>query len=101
MPQQFRKIFKTGKIRAHVARRADGLFLIRCQINKVRITATSRTLEVCKERFIEKLSLLSSQPIIIQERETKQKHTALFIPYMEKWLESSKKTLRIKITYKR
>ena len=60
MPQQFRKIFKTGKVRAHVARRADGLFLIRCQINKVRITATSRTLEVCKERFIEKLSLLSS-----------------------------------------
>ena len=74
MPQQFRKIFKTGKVRAHVARRADGLFLIRCQINKVRITATSRTLDVCKERFIEKLSLLSSQPIVIQERQTQQKH---------------------------
>ena len=100
MPQQFRKIFKTGKIRAHVARRADGLFLIRCQINKVRITATSRTLDVCKERFIEKLSLLSSQPTIIQEKQPKQKHTFLFIPYMEKWLESSKKPFVKDVTYK-
>lgn len=44
-----------GKIRAHVIRRKDGLYLIRCQINKVRISVAASQLDSCKERFIEKL----------------------------------------------
>ena len=55
MPQKFSKLFKVGKIRAHVIRRKDGLYLIRCQINKVRISVAASQLDYCKERFIEKL----------------------------------------------
>ena len=91
MPQQFRKIFKTGSVRAHVTRRADGLYLIRCEINKVRITATGKYLDVCKQRFIEKLSTSFLQVPIQQERKSKQRELTQLIPYMQKWLESTKK----------
>ena len=90
MPQNFRKIFKTGNVRAHVTQRADGLFLIRCQINKVRITATGKYLDVCKARFIEKLSQAFLQVPIQQERKSKHKELTQFVPYMQKWLESAK-----------
>ena len=33
MPKQFRKLFKTNKVRAHVRKRSDGLYEIRCMIN--------------------------------------------------------------------
>lgn len=91
MPQQFRKIFKTGNVRAHVTRRADGLFIIRCQINKVRITATGKYLDICKKRFIDKLTTTFSQIPVFIEKEIKQKPKTLLIPYMQKWLESAKK----------
>ena len=55
MPQKFSKLFKVGKIRAHIICRKDGLYLIRCQINKVRISVAASQLDYCKERFIEKL----------------------------------------------
>ena len=91
MPQKFRKIFKTGNVRAHVTQRADGLFLIRCQINKVRITATGKYLDICKARFIEKLSQSFLQVPIQQERKSKHKELTQFVTYMQKWLESAKK----------
>lgn len=100
MPQQFRKIFKAGKVCAHVTRRADGLFLIRCQINKLRITATGKNLDVCKERFIQKLSQSFTQVPIQSERKLKQKQKTPLIPYMQKWLESAKKPFIKDVTYK-
>ena len=33
MPKQFRKLFQTNKVRAHVRKRADGLYEIRCMID--------------------------------------------------------------------
>ena len=68
MPKQFKKIFKTGNVRAHVTQRADGLFLIRSQINKIRITASGKYLDVCKKRFIEKLSKSFTQVPLLTER---------------------------------
>ena len=47
MPQKIGKLFKMGKIRAHVIRRKDGLYLIRCQIHKVRISVAARQLDYC------------------------------------------------------
>ena len=91
MPQQFRKIFKTGNVRAHVTRRADGLFIIRCQINKVRVTATGKYLDICKKRFIDKLTKTFSQIPVFIEKEIKKKPKILLVPYMQKWLESAKK----------
>ena len=100
MPQQFRKIFKAGNVRAHVTQRTDGLFLIRCQINKLRITATEKNLDVCKERFIQKLAKSFTQIPIQSERKTKQKQQTPLIPYMQKWLESAKKPFIKDVTYK-
>ena len=84
MPQKFRKIFKTGNVRAHVTQRADGLFLIRSQINKVRITATGKYLDVCKARFIEKLSKSFVQIPLQTERSSKKKQKTPLMPYMQK-----------------
>ena len=91
MPKQFRKIFKTGNVRAHVTQRADGLFLIRCQINKIRITASGKYLDICKARFIEKISKSFTQIPLQAERTSKKKQQTPLMPYMQKWLESVKK----------
>lgn len=91
MPKQFKKIFKTGNVRAHVTQRTDGLFLIRSQINKVRITATGKYLDVCKARFIEKLSKSFVQIPLQAERTSKKKQQTPLMPYMQKWLECAKK----------
>ena len=50
MPKQFRKLFKTNKVRAHVRKRADGLYEIRCMIDLKPITAVSKYLETAKEK---------------------------------------------------
>ena len=80
MPKQFRKIFKTGNLRAHVTQRADGLFLIRSQINKIRITASGKYLDICKKRFIEKLSKSFTQIPLQAERTSKKKQQTPLCP---------------------
>ena len=94
MPQQFRKIFKTGKIRAHVKRRPDGLYEIRCQINKTLYVATSKHLDICKDKFIEKLKTVK-----VTELQPK-KSTILFNDYILNWLETAKKPFVKEGTYK-
>jgi hypothetical protein len=76
------------------------IFLIRCQINKLRITATGKNLDICKERFIQKLSQSFTQIPIQSERKPKQKQQTPLIPYMQKWLESAKKPFIKDVTYK-
>ena len=85
MPQQFRKIFKIGNVRAHVKRRPDGLYEIRCQINKTLYVATSKYLDICKDKFIEKLKTVK-----VKELQPK-KSTILFNDYILNWLETAKK----------
>lgn len=94
MPQQFRKIFKTRKIRAHVKRRPDGLYEIRCQINKTLYVATSKYLDICKDKFIEKLKTVK-----VTELQPK-KSTILFNDYILNWLETAKKPFVKEGTYK-
>lgn len=60
MPKTFRNEFKTGKIRARIRRREDGRYEIRCQINKKRISATSKTLEIAKQKFIKQLNAITA-----------------------------------------
>ena len=98
MPQKFSKLFKVGKIRAHVIRRKDGLYLIRCQINKVRISVAASQLDYCKERFIEKLHEKFEIITLNGEKKGKKGLTPL-VPYMEAWLESSKKPFIKENTY--
>lgn len=94
MPKTFRTEFKTGKIKARVRKRADGRYEIRCQIKKQKITATSKALEVAKQKFIERLNLLASPQTPIVSK------TVTLHDYMEKWLETTKKPYIKPNTYK-
>ena len=55
MPKEFKKEFRAGKITAHVRRKKNGVFEIRCQINKTPIRAASKVLATAKEKFIVEL----------------------------------------------
>lgn len=100
MPQKFRKIFKTGKARAHVRLRKDNIYEIKWQFNNEVIIATSKHLDICKEKFIEKLAQSNSNCSFLREkRQTVKTQTAL-IPYMIKWLETAKKPFIKEVTYK-
>lgn len=93
MPKQFRKLFKTNKVRAHVRKRSDGLYEIRCMVDLKPITAVSKYLETAKEKFIEKLKLASV------EIEVKQSSGTNFNSYIDRWLETAKKPYVKENTY--
>ena len=98
MPQKIGKLFKMDKIRAHVIRRKDGLYLIRCQIHKVRISVAASQLDYCKEQFIAKLHEKLELITLNGEAKGKKGLTPL-IPYMETWLENVKKPFIKESTY--
>lgn len=94
MPKEFRKEFKAGNIVAHVRKKDNGVFEIRCQINKKPIRAASKQLEIAKEKFIQALSALNNPgaPVI-------NKRVQL-CDYMLEWLETVKKPAVKPVTYK-
>lgn len=100
MPQNFRKIFKTGKARAHVRLRKDNIYEIKWQFNNEVIIATSKHLDICREKFIEKLAQSNSNCSYLRERHQSAKTSTPMIPYMQKWLETSKKTFIKEVIYK-
>ena len=95
MPKQFRKLFKTNKVRAHVRKRADGLYEIRCMIDLKRITAVSKYLETAKEKFIEKLKNVAAIEVQINVSDGTD-----FCTYIDQWLETAKKPHVKESTYK-
>ena len=98
MPQKIGKLFKMGKLRAHVIRRKDGLYLIRSQIHKVRISVATSQLDYCKEQFIEKLHEKLELITLNGAAKGKTGLTPL-IPYMETWLENVKNPFIKESTY--
>lgn len=96
MPQQFRKIFKTGNVRAHVKRRPDGLYEIRCQVNKILYVATSKYLDDCKNKFITKIKEPKEYYVEVKPK-TKE---IPFTDYILNWLETAKKPFIKEPTYK-
>ena len=95
MPKQFRKLFKTNKVRAHVRKRADGLYEIRCMIDLKPITAVSKYLETAKEKFIEKLKNIDAVEVQINISNGTD-----FCSYIEQWMETAKKPHVKESTYK-
>ena len=95
MPKQFRKLFKTNNVRAHVRKRSDGLYEIRCMIDLKPITAVSKYLETAKEKFIEKLKNVSSIEVQVNVSEGTD-----FCTYIDRWLETAKKPHVKESTYK-
>lgn len=95
MPKQFKKEFKTGNIVARVRQKPNGVYEIRCQIQKKKITASSKLLDTAKEKFIVKLNDLIKAPTTPQiDKRVK------LCDYMQKWLETVKKPSVKPVTYK-
>lgn len=106
MPPEFRKIFKTQGVTAHV-RMKGNVYEIRCQINRQPISGSSKDLKEAKRKFIEdmtKKARLAIQPpaaapapapVIVQlpppQLSEAQPESVNFITYGEEWLEVVKK----------
>ena len=94
MPKQFQKYFKTGKIKANIRQR-NGIYEIRCQINKQNLSASSKRLYEAKEKFIKKLKELQITPLPNYASEK-----FLLKDYMLQWLEATKKPYVKDTTYR-
>lgn len=93
MPVPFRKLLKANEVYVHITQRADGLYLLRCQLKNQRITATAKNLNVCKERFITKLKAFDKE--FLQTNDKK----VLLETYLFKWLDAAKKPFIKDVTY--
>lgn len=97
MPTRFRKLFRTSDgVVAHVRRKKNGVFEIRCMINGTRYTGSSTSLKKAKERFI--LSLKKAQEDSIQPTSTFRAMTVG--EYTLHYIETFKKPLIGEKTFK-
>lgn len=63
MPQKYRKMFRTGKLRAYIRERRRGNSInyeVRCRMDGICISAGGTTKEEARKRFIEKLNAVES-----------------------------------------
>ena len=84
MPIQYKNLFFSESAVAHIRLRKDNLYEIRCQIDGKKITASSKTLETAKKKFLYKLSEHYGKTV-----ESKGKIT--FGEYAVQWLDTIKR----------
>lgn len=94
MPKRFRPQFKVGRIVAHIRQKNNGVYEIRCQIEKKQIAASSKYLDTAKEKFIAALKNTEKSP-----KNEKIKKSVTLGEYMIKWLETVKKPYIKENTY--
>lgn len=94
MPKKFKELFKAEKIRAHIRKKPEGVYEIRCQVNYNSIQASSKNLAEAKEKFLQKL-----RSVDVSVRPEKAKKD-IFVNYMQEWLATSKKPFVKEATYK-
>ena len=95
MPKQFRPKFRAGKITAHVRKRDNGIYEVRCSINKQPITGSGKTLEAAKERFIAKLN-----DLLAHDGTKYAPQYTYFNDFADYWFETVKKPTVKSNTYK-
>ena len=96
MPKPFRSLFRACKVNAHVRKRPDGYYEVRCQIDNQSITASSKVLYEAKAKFIVKLAELRAPT-----QRAPQTSKVIFKNYYNRWLETVKKPYVKEDTYKR
>ena len=96
MPKPFRPLFRACKVNAHVRKRPDGYYEVRCQIDNQSITASSKVLYEAKAKFIVKLAELRAPT-----QRAPQTSKVIFKNYYNRWLETVKKPYVKEDTYKR
>ena len=94
MPVQYKNLFFSENAVAHIRLRKDNFYEIRCQLGKKRITATSKSLETAKKKFIYHLHQHAGAPV-----ETEKSTCITFAEYALKWLETVKKPVVKENTY--
>ncbi len=94
MPVQYRNLFFSENAVAHIRLRKDDFYEIRCQLGKKRITATSKSLETAKKKFIYNLH----QHVGVSAEAVKEPGIT-FAEYSLKWLETVKKPVIKENTY--
>ena len=62
MPKEKRKYFRIDGIRVHWRRKTNGVFEVRCTINKVAYYGASTDLQIARQRFIEDLKRGPKEP---------------------------------------
>ncbi len=104
MPKKIRLAFGTGKINAHVRKKTNGVYEIRCQINYQQVYASSKRLDAAKQKFIVSLYNLEKERLaeLNKERPVSLQRRKRFTlgEYMLQWLETVKKPVVKASTYK-
>ena len=96
MPKQYSKMFKTRKAVAHVRKKSNGVYEVRCQLYGETVCASSKNLNDAKMKFILKIKDLSNTVT----KKVQVSTGTMFNDYMETWLETAKKPYVKEITYK-
>lgn len=106
MPKSLQALFKEGKIKANVRKRENGTYEVRCKVNNIAISASSKSYDKAKSRFIDKLFDIHNKEIlggynIPCKNQTTQitKPSVIFSDYAAKWLEIVKKPYIKETTY--
>ena len=86
LPKKYQEEFRTGRTVAHVRKKDNGSFEIRCQVNKINLSVASKFLDDAKARFVKKLADALSGKLA-----AKKKKSVTLGEYMERWLETVKK----------
>lgn len=86
MPKKIKNEFRIGTITAHIRKKANGVFEIRCQIQKEKIAVSSKDYDTAKQKFITAVNELFANPLTMRVN----KHVK-FNEYMFQWLETVKK----------
>ena len=84
MPIQYKNLFFSESAVAHIRLRKDNLYEIRCQIDGKKITASSKTLETAKKKFLYKLSEHYGKTV-------EERGKTTFAEYAEEWLDTIKR----------
>lgn len=86
MPKKLKELFKAEILKAHIRKRNDGRYEIRCQINGRSITASSKQIEIAKQKFIKRLITPN-----YTAKQTTRKNSITLDVYLKNWLDTVKK----------
>ena len=82
MPQKFKKIFKFNNVVAHIIMRKGNVYEVRCMIDGVRYSGSSKNLATAKAKFID--SLIHGG----KRRRKPAKPKVMFNDYFLRWFET-------------
>ncbi len=97
MPKSFVKIFSEEWLREHTRTRANGLFEIRCTLNKIPVSGSGKTVETAAKNFVQ--SLLNKIPSEASEVQKGVVKSVLLNDFAQAWFETVKKPTVKPITY--